>query len=161
MTSSLTTAEQSRLDPNIPLKYCISNQWHKTSILSSQIIAPILTDIYNKCVESGSYPDILEIAQVVPIHKNGPKDQCCNYRPISLLSPFTKIFKKCLHDRLHSLPISLNIKFFFLSNLVSKKKAQLQMQFENFLMKWLKIPTTDNKIATCSVFWTLKKHLTL
>jgi len=28
-----------------------------------------------KCVESESYPDILKIAQVVPIHKNGSKDQ--------------------------------------------------------------------------------------
>jgi len=38
---------------NIQLKYIK---------LSSQIVAPILTDIYNKCVESGSYPDILKIA---------------------------------------------------------------------------------------------------
>ena len=38
----------------------------------------------------------------MPIFKNGAKDQGCNYRPISLLSPLSKIFEKCLYERLYT-----------------------------------------------------------
>jgi len=66
------------------------------------VIAPILTNKYNNCIKVGNYPKILKIAQIIPIHKSGAKDQCSNFRPISLLSPFSKVFEKCLHERLYS-----------------------------------------------------------
>ena len=59
-----------------------------------------LTKLYNYCIEEGTFPDILKIAEVKPIYKKGPKDICENYRLISLLSPFSKIFEKCIHHRL-------------------------------------------------------------
>ena len=67
--------------------------------MASCIIATTLTKLYNYCIE-GTFPDILKIAEVQPIYKKGPKDICENYRPISLLSPFSKIFEKCIHHRL-------------------------------------------------------------
>ena len=72
----------------IPIKYIK---------MASCIIAPTLTKLYNYCIEEGTFPDILKIAEVKPIYKKGPKDICENYRPISLLSPFSKIFEKCIH----------------------------------------------------------------
>ena len=36
------------------------------------------------------------------VHKSGPKEICNNYRPISLLSPFAKIFEKCLYNQLNN-----------------------------------------------------------
>jgi len=68
--------------------------------LCAQIIAPTLVNLYNMCIESGKYPEILKIAKVMPPYKNGPKDECSNYRLISLLSPFSKLFEKYLHERL-------------------------------------------------------------
>ena len=32
-----------------------------------------LANIFNECLRSGSYPDILKIAKVVPLHKGGSK----------------------------------------------------------------------------------------
>jgi len=45
--------------------------------------------------------DLLEIAKVVPIYKNGERNLPGNYRPISLLSIFDKILEKLMHKRLY------------------------------------------------------------
>ena len=83
----------------IPIKYIK---------MSMNIIAPLLAKLYNQCIIEGTFPSILKIAQVVPIFKNGPKEKCCNYKPISLLSPFSKIFEKCIYEQLYSY-LNLNI----------------------------------------------------
>ena len=70
--------------------------------MSAPVITPILVAMFNDCIEKGTFLNILKIGQIIPVYKNGAKDQCCNYRPISLLSPLSKIFEKCLHARLYS-----------------------------------------------------------
>lgn len=45
-------------------------------------------------------PDDLKIARVVPIFKTGSRTSLSNYRPISLLSVFNKIFEKLMYNRL-------------------------------------------------------------
>ena len=77
----------------IPIKYIK---------LSAKIVSPLLAKIYNNCIKTGCFPDILKIAEVIPLYKSGPKDICSNYRPISILSPFSKIFEKCLHFQLYN-----------------------------------------------------------
>jgi len=72
---------------NIPRKYIK---------LSSHIIAPILTNTYNKCVESGSYPDILIIAQVVQYIKMAPKINVATISSYHFSALFLKIFEKYL-----------------------------------------------------------------
>ena len=57
------------------------------------LIGRQLANIFNECLRSGSYPDILKIAKVVPLHKGGSKLDLNNYRPISILSPINKIFE--------------------------------------------------------------------
>jgi len=78
----------------IPIKYI--------KLCAKVISPPILANIYNSCISTGCFPDILKVAEVVPIYKAGPKDICSNYRPISNLSPFSKIFEKCLHTQLYN-----------------------------------------------------------
>ena len=48
----------------------------------------------------GVFPNILKIANVVPVHKKGDNLYCNKYRPISLLSNISKIFEKFMHIRL-------------------------------------------------------------
>ena len=59
-----------------------------------------LAIIFNKCLIEGVYPSQWKIANVVPIHKGGSSTSATNYRPISLLSVFSKIFEKILHHYL-------------------------------------------------------------
>ena len=70
--------------------------------LSTVIIAPILTKLFNDSIRQGVFPDVLKIAQVVLIHKSGSKHKFSNYRPISILSSFSKIFEKCLYNQISS-----------------------------------------------------------
>ena len=53
-----------------------------------------LTYIINKSIENGIFPNELKLARVVPIFKSGDPSSICNYRPISVLSFFSKIFEK-------------------------------------------------------------------
>ena len=60
----------------------------------------ILADIITTSFEQGVFPKQLKTAKVVPIHKDGPKSDVQNYRPISLLSTFSKIYEKPMHKRI-------------------------------------------------------------
>ena len=68
---------------------------------ASPILSPVLTDLFNKCLVSGIYPDSLKIAKVIPIFKGGDKNDPSSYRPISILSQINRIFEKVLRDRLY------------------------------------------------------------
>ena len=57
------------------------------------LIAGYLADPFNKCIESGNYPDILKIAQVIPLHKGGSVLDLGNHRPIN------KVFETIMHKR--------------------------------------------------------------
>ena len=69
--------------------------------LATKVISPVLANIYHCCITAGCFPDILKIAEVIPIYKAGPKNNCLNHGPISI-SPFSKIFKKCIYTQLYN-----------------------------------------------------------
>jgi hypothetical protein len=57
--------------------------------------------IYNKCLISGLFPDRLKYARIIPLFKNGDRSSILNYRPISLLTSFAKIFEILIYCRLN------------------------------------------------------------
>ena len=59
-----------------------------------------LSDMTNLSFNKGIFPDFLEVANVIPIHKKGEKLDSNNYRPISLLSNISKLYEKAMHIRL-------------------------------------------------------------
>ena len=63
-------------------------------------LATVLSHINNLSLSSGVFPNVLKIAKVLPIFKNGDKKIVSNYRPISVLSVFSKIFEKIVYTRL-------------------------------------------------------------
>ena len=44
-----------------------------------------LSDMINTSFTTGIFPSALKVANIIPIHQNGDKLNCNNYRPISLL----------------------------------------------------------------------------
>ena len=66
----------------------------------SDIISPILADIMNISFSTGTFPDLLKVARVVPVYKGGEKTDPNNYRPISILPIISKIFERIAHTQL-------------------------------------------------------------
>lgn len=60
----------------------------------------LLAILFNNCISDGVFPDELKIAKVLPLFKSGDKDCINNYRPISILPIFSKIFEKLIQSRL-------------------------------------------------------------
>ena len=77
--------------------------------LANPIISFFLSELFNLCLSTGTYPDLMKVAEVIPIFKKGQKDKLTNYRPISLLSQFNKIFEKLLHSRIYSYLSKFNL----------------------------------------------------
>jgi hypothetical protein len=70
-------------------------------ISATYIWAP-LTYICNKSILSGIFSDRLKLSIIKPIHKKEDRVNPKNYRPISLLTYFLKVFEKALYVRLIS-----------------------------------------------------------
>ena len=96
---------------NIPIKIL------KSSIHS---IAAHLSFLVNHSFNLGYFPNALKIAKVCPIFKSGARDSITNYRPISLLPSFSKVYEKALHDRLTSF---LTANKIFVSNQFGFRKG--------------------------------------
>ena len=65
-------------------------------------IAPLLCTSYNHCMKDGIFPSILKFGKISPVFKKESKDKIENYRPISTLPIFGKIFEKILYKRVYS-----------------------------------------------------------
>jgi len=69
--------------------------------ISSPYIVSPLTHICNRTLSTGTFPARLKYSEIKPISKKGDKTLITNYRPISLLPVFSKIFEKVLYKRLY------------------------------------------------------------
>ena len=49
--------------------------------------------IFNASISTGIVPSDFKIANIVPVFKKGSKPCLCNYRPISLISVFSKLLE--------------------------------------------------------------------
>ena len=68
----------------------------------SHIISPLLSEIFNQCINEGIFPDKLKTGRVTPLYKEGNLTEVSNYRPITSLSVFSKLFEKLVHKRMIS-----------------------------------------------------------
>ena len=102
----------------------------KITKLAKFVLAPILTRIFNKCINEGFYPDCLKVAEIIPIYKSGEQKICSNYTPISVLLQFNKILKGFYMTE--STFIYRNTSYYPNINLVSGLDLQLHMQLRVF-----------------------------
>lgn len=64
------------------------------------IIAPVLSNIFNTSLATGIVPSLLKVAKVTPVFKSGDNFKFSNYRPISILPSASKILEKIMYVRL-------------------------------------------------------------
>ena len=68
--------------------------------LAGPVISEPFSVLVNHSITLGIFPEVLKVAKVIPVYKSGSRHNPTNYRPISLLSCFAKIFEKLLYKRL-------------------------------------------------------------
>jgi len=68
--------------------------------LSMPFISSPLIYICNKMLSTGTFPTWRKFSQVFPLFKKGEKTEMSDYRPVSLLTSFSKIFEKVIYNRL-------------------------------------------------------------
>ena len=57
------------------------------------------------------FPEKMKIAKVTPIFKSGKKELLTNYRPISVLSCFSKILERIMYNRVYNYLNDNNLLF--------------------------------------------------
>ena len=76
---------------------------------TSKIISPILSPHFNYLMKVGKFPDELKLGKITPIYKKESDELLENYRPVSTLPIFGKIFEKIIYSRLYNYFVSKGI----------------------------------------------------
>jgi hypothetical protein len=74
--------------PNLIIKGC------------SEILTPLSHHVFNLILLTGKFPSLWKKTAVVPIFKKRNRALVGNYRPVSILSNFSKIVESIIHDYL-------------------------------------------------------------
>ena len=67
------------------------------------VITPLLKKYFNNLMQTGEFPDSLKVGKITPVFKKGNQEEFENYRPISTLPIFGKIFEKVVYARLYDI----------------------------------------------------------
>ena len=129
-----------------------------------ELLAPHLSELFNLCIATATFPDILKIAKVVPIYKKGSLREVKNYRPVSTLSNISKIFETLLFKRLDSF---IKSKSLLSENQFGFRKGKNTEMAALTLLNRLVGAMKDKKFAVCifldfsSCFDTVDRELLL
>ena len=121
-------------------------------LIADLILEPLCKIIHNS-FSTGIFPDALKVSKVIPIHKGESTEELNNYRPISLLSIFDKIFEKLMHKRLYNFLNSQNILF---KNQFGFRKNNSTTYALIEITEKIK-ETIDKKKYGCGIFIDLRK----
>jgi len=109
---------------------------------SAPYILSRLIHIFNKLLSTGIFPDRLKFSEVKTLFKKGDKTEFSNYRPITLLTSFSKIIEKIIYKRLYR----------YLNN---REKSSTDMATYALLNTVLS--SLDKKHVVGGIFWDLQK----
>ena len=116
--------------------------------MSAPYLYDNLTKIYNLSFKTGTFPDKMKIAKVVPVYKSASRMEVKNYRPISLLPIFSKVFEKRMHSRIYK--FMLDNKILFKSQYGFQKNKSTEHALLDIHSKI--IDAFENKEIPCCIF---------
>ena len=119
----------------------------------SKTISIPISKLINQSFVTGTFPEPLKLANVIPVFKKADPLECTNYQPISETSIITKTLEKLVHKRLYCFlyqnEILHNNQYGFRNNhLATHALNDITEEIRNAL---------DSKYYACSVFIDLEK----
>ena len=125
----------------------------KCMMLACNHVSEALMMIFNQSLIQGIVPDILKISKVTPVYKGGETVDPNNYRPISVINTFAKIFEKLVYKQLISYVEKYKILFEFQYGFRKGKSTTLSIiEITENLKK-----AVDDNLFTCGVFLDFSK----
>ena len=124
--------------------------------MAKMLLTPLLTKLYNKCLTQEFFPDVFKISQVISIPKTAAPKELGDFRPISLLNIFAKIFEKILKDKIMEFIDNNNIlssnQYGFRAN--NSTELAVTTIYDEFLEN---LDRKFTKLCTCAIFLDIKK----
>ena len=121
--------------------------------LTKLIVAPFLVQLFYNCIDQNIFPENINLAIVTPIPKTSSPKSMNDFRPISVLPIFSKIFEKIIAERVMSFidknSILTSSQFGFRTS--SSAELAVTSIYDELLQH-----LDDNKL-TCSIFLDLRK----
>ena len=123
-------------------------------ICDESLVKPLF-DIFQFSLETGNFPSYWKRGNIVPVHKKGNKDLINNYRPVSLLPIFSKIYEKCIYDTLYN--------YFEGNDLFSKSQSGFRKgdscvsQLLSITHEIFKGFDANPSLDTCEIFFDISK----
>ena len=134
-------------------KDCDDINMYVLSKVTDQIVKRLVHIIFNISFSSGIFPSEMKTAKVIPLFKSGNRSHFSNYRPISLLSQFSKILEQIFNLRLEQFLISNEI----LSNCPYGFRSRMSTVHAALELIESISTAVDNKKHCAGVFIDLKK----
>jgi len=104
-------------------------------------------------LSTGTFPIWLKFSQVFPLFKKGNKTEMSDYRPVSLLTSFSKIFEKVIYDRLLQRTNENNI----IDTDQYRFKTNSSTELAIFKLINQTLSHINNKSSVCGIFCNLTK----
>ena len=108
---------------------------------AANFISYPLTLIYNSSIKNGIFPDLWKIAKVAAIFKSGKRCDSNNYRPISVLSIFSRVLEKIVHDQLH--------EFLKVNGILTNNQYAFRKLYSTIMSL---INSTEQRKCECQIF---------
>ena len=74
-------------------------------------VVPPISHVCGLSLSQGHFPRELKLAKIIPLYKSNDPSVFNNYRPISLLSVFSKLLEKVVYERLYDYLTTLQILY--------------------------------------------------
>ena len=120
---------------------------------AEHIISGPLSNIINIFVQEGVFLSKIKQTKVIPVYKSDDETEPENYRPISLLSIFNRVFEKLMYQRLKIFLDKIDILLKSQYGVLEKHSTQhAVIDIVNIIQN-----NMDLKLFTCGIFLDLEK----
>ena len=89
--------------------------------ISANFVAHPIHHIVSLSIMQQRFPSMWKLAKILPLHKKGNVLDPKNYRPVSILSPVSKVLERGIYDQLYSYSYFIKIEYFTLMSWATGK----------------------------------------